>query len=82
MLTEFAFRLVYCWSWVVFSILPFLGIAMLPLGLMLIIRDVPFLCVPVGRLTIWGTRKWAAVRLRVFWQPPAVDWCDEGFVDV
>jgi hypothetical protein len=50
----------------VFSILPFLGIWMLPLGLLLVARDVPFLRVPVGRFTIWGTQKWAAIRQRVF----------------
>ena len=38
----------------VFSILPFLGIWMLPLGLMLIAADVPFLRRPMARLTMWG----------------------------
>ncbi|MFL5202902.1 MAG: hypothetical protein ACJ8B9_12530, partial [Microvirga sp.] len=46
----------------VFSILPFLGIWMLPLGLLLIAHDVPFLRDPVARFTIWATRKWAALR--------------------
>ena len=46
----------------VFSILPGLGIWMLPLGLLLIARDVPFLRVPVARFTIWGARKWATFR--------------------
>ena len=50
----------------VFSILPFLGIWMLPLGLLLIAYDVPFLREPVGRFTIWSTRKWIAVRQRLF----------------
>jgi hypothetical protein len=47
----------------VFSILPFLGIWMLPLGLLLMAYDVPFLRRPVGRFTIWGERKWASLRL-------------------
>ncbi len=46
----------------IFSFLPVLGIWMLPLGLMLIAQDVPFLRKPVARFTIWGMRKW--VRLR------------------
>jgi hypothetical protein len=50
----------------VFSFLPFLGIWMLPLGLLLIAYDVPFLREPVGRFTIWSTRKWAAIRQRLF----------------
>jgi hypothetical protein len=46
----------------IFSILPVLGLWMLPLGLLLIAQDVPFLREPVGRFTIWGTRKWVACR--------------------
>ncbi len=46
----------------VFSILPFLGIWMLPLVLLLIAYDVPFLRRPVGRFTIWGARRWATLR--------------------
>ena len=44
--------------------LPVLGIEMLPIGLLLIAQDVPFLRGPVGRVTIWLERKWAALRLR------------------
>ncbi len=47
----------------VFSILPFLGIWMLPLGLLLIAYDVPFLRMPVARFTIWAAPKWGAFRL-------------------
>jgi hypothetical protein len=54
----------------VFSILPFLGLWMLPLGLLLIAYDVPFLRAPVGRFTIWGVRKWAALRQRFFPNSP------------
>src|SRR5215208_8359086 len=46
----------------VFSFLPVLGIWMLPLGLLLIAYDVPFLRKPVGYFTIWGAEKWVAFR--------------------
>jgi hypothetical protein len=46
----------------VFSILPVLGIWMLPLGLLLLAYDVPFMRKPVARFTIWTTQKWAAFR--------------------
>ena len=45
-----------------FSFLPVLGIWMLPLGLLLMAYDVPFLRKPVGYFTIWSTEKWAAFR--------------------
>jgi hypothetical protein len=47
----------------IFSFLPVLGIWMLPLGLLLLAQDVPFLRKPVAKATIWGMRKWAAFRL-------------------
>lgn len=50
----------------IFSILPFLGIWMLPLGLLLIAYDVPVLRAPVGRFTLWGIRRWTALRERLF----------------
>ena len=46
----------------VFSILPGLGIWMLPLGLLLMASDVPFPRRPVGHLTIRGADRWAALR--------------------
>jgi hypothetical protein len=46
----------------VLSFLPVLGIWMLPLGLLLIACDVPFLRKPVGYFTIWAVRKWTALR--------------------
>ena len=49
----------------VFSILPGLGIWMLPLGLLLIASDVPSLRKPVGRFTIWAVQKWASLRQRL-----------------
>jgi hypothetical protein len=50
----------------IFSILPFLGLWMLPLGLLLIAHDVPHLREPVGRATIWATRRWSKLRQRLF----------------
>ena len=38
--------------------LPVLGLWMLPLGLMLIAQDVPFLKKPIGRAMLWLERKW------------------------
>lgn len=54
----------------IFSILPFLGLWMLPLGLLLIAYDVPFLQKPVGRFTLWAIQKWAALRQRLFPERP------------
>lgn len=47
----------------VFSILPGLGIWMLPLGLLLLSTDVPFLRKPVARFTVSGADRWARFRL-------------------
>jgi hypothetical protein len=47
----------------IFSFLPVLGIWMLPLGLLLIALDVPFLRKPVAYSTIWGMQKWTRFRL-------------------
>jgi hypothetical protein len=49
----------------VFSILPGLGIWMLPLGLLLVALDVPFLRKPIGQSAIWATDKWAALKPRL-----------------
>jgi hypothetical protein len=46
----------------VFSFLPVLGLWMLPLGLLLLAYDVPFLRKPVGRFTSWGAQRWAKFR--------------------
>ncbi len=46
----------------IFSILPVLGIWMLPLGLLLIAYDVPVLRAPVGRFTIWAAARWVVFR--------------------
>ena len=42
----------------VFSFLPILGLWMLPLGLLLIAQDLPFLQKPLARLLGWIERKW------------------------
>ncbi len=42
--------------------LPVLGIELLPIGLLLIAEDVPFLRKPVARGMIWLERKWVALR--------------------
>jgi hypothetical protein len=47
-----------------FSFLPVLGIWMLPLGVVLIARDVPFLRRPVRRTLLWGERKWMLWKAR------------------
>jgi hypothetical protein len=41
-----------------FAVLPFLGLWMIPVGLMLLAVDIPFLRGPVARLVIRG-RRWA-----------------------
>ena len=46
----------------VFSFLPVLGIWMLPLGLLVLALDLPFLRGPVNRLILWGQRKFALWR--------------------
>jgi len=50
----------------VFSFLPVLGIWMLPLGLLFIAQDVPFLQRPVVRALGWSETTWK--RLRLQWQ--------------
>lgn len=40
------------------SFLPVLGIWMLPLGLLLLALDLPFLQGPLNRTLFWGQRKW------------------------
>ena len=44
----------------VFSFLPILGLWMLPLGLLLIAQDVPFLQKPLAETLGWLERKWIA----------------------
>lgn len=42
----------------ILSILPFLGIWMLPLGLLLLAEDLPVLRRPTGRTMVWIERRW------------------------
>lgn len=42
----------------VFSILPLLGLWMLPLGLLLLAQDLPFLRRPTRRAIMWIERRW------------------------
>jgi hypothetical protein len=42
----------------VFSILPVLGLWMLPLGLVLIAQDIPFLRPPMARMIAWINDRW------------------------
>ena len=44
----------------IFSILPVLGLWMLPLGLLLVAQDVPVLQGPMSRMLGWIERKWEA----------------------
>lgn len=44
----------------VFSFLPILGLWMLPLGLVLIAQDLPFLQKPMAQMLGWIERKWIA----------------------
>ena len=46
----------------ILSILPVFGLWMLPLGLLLIAYDVPFLREPMAHFTIWAARQWARFR--------------------
>jgi hypothetical protein len=48
-----------------FWFLPVLGLWFLPLGLLLIAQDVPFLRRPVGRMTLYLLERWK--RLRKWW---------------
>lgn len=42
----------------IFSILPLLGLWMLPLGLLLLAQDLPFLRRPTRRALLWIERRW------------------------
>ncbi len=45
--------------------LPIVGLEFLPIGLLLVAQDVPFLRRPVGRMTLWLLDRW--VQLRQWW---------------
>jgi hypothetical protein len=44
--------------------LPVVGIELLPIGLLLIAQDVPFLKKPVGRAILWLEHRWQALQRR------------------
>ena len=44
------------------AILPVFGAWMIPVGLLLLAADVPFLRRPVGHSTIWATERWRGAR--------------------
>jgi hypothetical protein len=46
--------------------LPVVGLELIPLGLLLIANDVPFLRKPVGRAMLWLEAKWRA--LKAWWE--------------
>jgi hypothetical protein len=48
----------------IFSFLPVLGLWMLPLGLLLIALDVPFLQKPLLKTFVWFEKKYEWLRLR------------------
>lgn len=48
----------------VFSILPVLGLWMLPIGLLLLAADVPVLRRPMARFAVWAAEGWARLRRR------------------
>jgi hypothetical protein len=45
-----------------FWFLPVVGLEMIPIGLLLIAQDVPFLRKPVGRGMLWLEGKWRSLR--------------------
>jgi hypothetical protein len=44
--------------------LPVVGIELLPIGLLLVAQDVPFLKKPVARAILWLEQRWLALRRR------------------
>lgn len=44
--------------------LPVVGLELIPIGLLLIAQDVPFLKKPVARAMLWAEGKWRALRRR------------------
>lgn len=49
-----------------FWFMPVVGIEFLPIGLLLIAQDVPFLREPVGRFTLWLEDQW--MKLKRWWR--------------
>jgi hypothetical protein len=55
----------------VLGFLPILGFWMVPLGLLLLALDVPFLRRPTAGFMIWGERRWSEWRRKRRRKPPA-----------
>ena len=53
-----------------FGFLPIFGFWMLPLGLLLLAQDVPFLKRPAGRALVWFNRAWQ--KLKRWWRGPDI----------
>jgi hypothetical protein len=53
--------------------LPVLGVELLPIGLLLVAQDVPFLKKPVGRGMLWLERKWLSRKQRKHQRPTALN---------
>ena len=49
-----------------FWFMPIVGLEFLPIGLLLIAQDIPFLREPVGRFTLWLERQW--MKLKRWWR--------------
>ena len=49
-----------------FGFLPVLGFEFIPIGLLLIAQDLPFMRKPVAEATLWLERQW--MRLRGWWE--------------
>jgi hypothetical protein len=43
--------------------LPVLGLELLPIGLLFLAQDVPFMRAPMGRAILWLVHKWRALKL-------------------
>ena len=44
--------------------LPIVGVEFLPVGLLLLSQDIPFLGKPTARALMWSLRKWSAIKKR------------------
>jgi hypothetical protein len=65
--SSFAIRVIVALLFIlggIFSFLPILGLWMLPLGLLLIAQDVPFLQKPIVAVLAWVEAKWKWLRTK------------------
>ncbi len=65
--------------------LPVLGIEFLPIGLLLIAQDVPFLRRPIAKMMLWGEQKWAEQRKQLArkgaWSGYLLGWALAGLLE-